>query len=464
MAAPTSFLLEYGLGWAATPQAQLSAYQAFQEAGADLMSVESGMTSALQPHQVALPPAQLAELQGQGRQVVAYVNAAVTDHTRAYWQADGADWVQQINPAQGDVGPVTAQAPDWLVANRGVISWGDGGAASTGYIADLTSAAWRQIVVDQAVAQVVAGYDGVFLDDVGAYLPAGHAGGPYDPAYAIAMMQTVVAVADAIHAVNAQAIVVVNSGVNILFDSLLPADDPRLVAYRAALDAMLLESQYATEIDADATPQTTTQDALSDAVARFGDLPILSVEYAPGFDIGRYLAFCGTRGILPNLPGNLALTGPVSPPVMGTMQADWIVLNPLQHTAAGLAGNDRITGTGGADQIFGHAGRDGLAGGGGADLLRGDVGDDRLSGGRGADTLTGGTGSDRFIFADHGGRDVITEFQPKDRILITSGATTSTEVTLTDRAHGLSMSFSGTVIILTGIHLADFSTDSLIFL
>ena len=396
--------------------------------------------------------------------MVAYVETSITDPTRAYWQADGADWIAETDPANGDVGPVNPAAPDWLLANRGTFSWGSGGPAQSGYIADLTSTAWQQIVINQAVAQVSYGYDGVFLDDVGAYLPAGYAAGPYDPAYAIAMMALVVAVADAVHAINPNAYIVVNSGLNVINDSFLGPNDPRVLAYRDAIDAMLLESQFANQIDADATPATTTQDALTDAGSFFPDAAILSVEYSPTLNLDRYLAFCGAQGILPNLPASESLSTSAAPPVMGSALADVIVMTAVQHIAAGLQGNDRITGSRGADKIFGHSGNDILLGVNGADSLVGDSGNDRLTGGAGNDTLVGGAGQDSFVFANNAGFDRLRDFHPgQDHIIVTSGAESLAEVGMVDTAGGLRLSFGTTSVLLTGVTLASFDTADLLF-
>lgn len=81
-----------------------------------------------------------------------------------------------------------------------------------------------------------------------------------------------------------------------------------------------------------------------------------------------------------------------------------------------LAGNDRITGLGAADQLMGGNGRDFLAGLGGNDLLRGDGGNDTLVGGAGRDTLMGGLGADEFRFVSKGGAanaDTILDFNTR---------------------------------------------------
>lgn len=65
-------------------------------------------------------------------------------------------------------------------------------------------------------------------------------------------------------------------------------------------------------------------------------------------------------------------------------------------TLAGLAGNDRLDGRGGADTLLGGDGKDTLIGGAGNDRLDGGSGNDNLKGDGGKDTLIGGTGNDRL--------------------------------------------------------------------
>ncbi len=72
-----------------------------------------------------------------------------------------------------------------------------------------------------------------------------------------------------------------------------------------------------------------------------------------------------------------------------------LTLNGAAETSAALiaeagAGNDMLTGGGGADQLDGGAGNDTLTGNAGADVL---------TAGAGNDTLSGGAGSDRFVLA-----------------------------------------------------------------
>ncbi|MDR7156525.1 Ca2+-binding RTX toxin-like protein [Sphingobium xenophagum] len=76
-----------------------------------------------------------------------------------------------------------------------------------------------------------------------------------------------------------------------------------------------------------------------------------------------------------------------------------------------------VSGTSGADTLFGGAGADQLFGGSGNDSLSGGAGDDVLIGGAGNDSLRGGSGNDRFLYTDRGfGTDTIRDFAAGDRI------------------------------------------------
>jgi Ca2+-binding RTX toxin-like protein len=69
----------------------------------------------------------------------------------------------------------------------------------------------------------------------------------------------------------------------------------------------------------------------------------------------------------------------------------------------GTSGDDRLTGDGRADLIFGLPGADRLSGRGDDDCLVGGSGRDRLTGGTGWDRLTGGRGND--VLAGNSGRN-----------------------------------------------------------
>ena len=67
-----------------------------------------------------------------------------------------------------------------------------------------------------------------------------------------------------------------------------------------------------------------------------------------------------------------------------------------------------LEGDAGDDRLSGGWGRDNLSGGAGDDDLSGGWGKDVLSGGEGDDVLTGGWGVDTFVF--DGGHDTVRDF------------------------------------------------------
>ncbi len=85
--------------------------------------------------------------------------------------------------------------------------------------------------------------------------------------------------------------------------------------------------------------------------------------------------------------------------VFGLAGNDSISVATLSQPATlfGDAGNDSLTGGGGADRIDGGAGDDQLFGGSGADTLCGGDGNDFVNGQDGSDTMCGDVGNDRLI-------------------------------------------------------------------
>ena len=90
---------------------------------------------------------------------------------------------------------------------------------------------------------------------------------------------------------------------------------------------------------------------------------------------------------------------------------------------AGTSGNDILAGDAGSNNLSGGDGNDLLFGNAGNDTLNGGSGNDLLVGGEGNDFMTGGAGRDNFVFAEHSGRDTISDFtHGEDKIDIQFGA------------------------------------------
>ncbi len=122
----------------------------------------------------------------------------------------------------------------------------------------------------------------------------------------------------------------------------------------------------------------------------------------------------------------------------------------------GEAGNDRLTGGGGYDEIFGGPDNDTLSGGNGNDVLVGGAGVDSLSGGGGRDILIGGLGADSL----NGGSDDdiliggTTDFDNNHAALSAIMAEWSASDTFTTRVNKLS------TIVNNSIH-DDFAKDKM---
>lgn len=84
--------------------------------------------------------------------------------------------------------------------------------------------------------------------------------------------------------------------------------------------------------------------------------------------------------------------------------------------------HDSLEGGAGHDSLAGNAFDDTLKGGGGNDTLNGGGENDVLAGGSGNDILKGGSGADEFHFSRGLDRDVITDFNPdQDVLMLASG-------------------------------------------
>jgi Ca2+-binding RTX toxin-like protein len=88
----------------------------------------------------------------------------------------------------------------------------------------------------------------------------------------------------------------------------------------------------------------------------------------------------------------------------------------------GTAANDTLTGSTGADQIYGYDGNDTLIGNAGDDLMDGGNGDDVLTAGDGNDTLLGGSGADTLDGGN--GDDALTGGSQNDILIGGAGVDT----------------------------------------
>ena len=342
---------------------------------------------------------QVKELIAQGRTVVGYVNVAVADDNRPYW--DGK-WTQD----RSDLGDPTADAPSWLVGQP---------KNSFGYIAKFWDPGWQDIVLKQALELVNRGYSGIFFDDTAVYFALAQADGSLSEAekvaltreLAVQMAQFVDQISQAIRELNPDAYVVSNANPYIVTDVTADARGTAAAsAYLGAVNAQLLENSSADTIQySDTTFAHETR------------LLLRTTDQLAAFDFDGYWQ----RGPFYQT-ATFEQAGSFSYPANALDNR--LLGGDGPNAIAGLGGNDVIFGFGGNDRLDGNVGNDRLAGGFGDDTLVGGTGRDVLSGGAGRDTLAGGADADRFVFAsgDSGSRtstaDRIADFSAlqRDRI------------------------------------------------
>ena len=134
---------------------------------------------------------------------------------------------------------------------------------------------------------------------------------------------------------------------------------------------------------------------------------------------------------------------------VGTVRND--ILNvPYLPSMRGGAGNDTITGGGGANLLQGDAGNDVIVGNGGSDVLKGGSGNDRLYGGASNDTLAGGSGTDRL--AGGKGIDLLTGGPGADRFVFDTAPASGNRDTITDFSHAEGDSILLSLASMPGLH------------
>ena len=171
----------------------------------------------------AITVAELDALHAAGTSVMGYVDICVTDDTRPYW-----------NPAWTSSGtdtgtPVAGVAPDWLVNSVAYDFTGDG--IPDAKIVDFIDPDWQQMVLAQVQDLQARGFDGVFLDDVGAYFST--AGGRTPSQNAAAMIDFIQAI---------RAVVGANFKIYINGSPYLGSDGGDVAGLGQAIDGMILEN------------------------------------------------------------------------------------------------------------------------------------------------------------------------------------------------------------------------------
>ncbi|WP_149535698.1 calcium-binding protein [Siccirubricoccus phaeus] len=105
---------------------------------------------------------------------------------------------------------------------------------------------------------------------------------------------------------------------------------------------------------------------------------------------------------------------------LGAIQVEWLQSGAgddnISSSGAAIqvyagAGNDTVSGSAGVDTLWGGGGADSLLGGGGSDTLVGETGADTLRGGAGNDQLHGGSGADVFVLDNGWDADTIFDWE-----------------------------------------------------
>ncbi|MGP9806302.1 calcium-binding protein [Paracoccus sp. NSM] len=134
----------------------------------------------------------------------------------------------------------------------------------------------------------------------------------------------------------------------------------------------------------------------------------------------------------------------------------------------GHGGDDRITGTGGADLLHGGEGRDTLSGGAGNDRLHGAENNDLLIAGAGTDRLNGGHGDDVFVFnANIRGTAIIEDFNmaegEADILRFENGSRQATLETARQQGSDVVLQHGEMTVILEQTTLAQFWENETLF-
>jgi Ca2+-binding RTX toxin-like protein len=126
-----------------------------------------------------------------------------------------------------------------------------------------------------------------------------------------------------------------------------------------------------------------------------------------------------------------------------------------------LTGKADLKGTGNSAENY-------LKGNAGDNKLFGEEGADAFDGGRGTDVLTGGDGSDGFYFRPNMDKEIVTDFvDGDDHLVFISGSEIVSQNDMikhhAEELNGnLVISGDGTVMVLKGMHLADFDSSDFI--
>ncbi|SLN46083.1 Bifunctional hemolysin/adenylate cyclase precursor [Roseivivax jejudonensis] len=150
-----------------------------------------------------------------------------------------------------------------------------------------------------------------------------------------------------------------------------------------------------------------------------------------------------------------------------------------RDTISAGAGNDLVGGGEGDDTISGGTGNDFLAGGGRDDFISGGAGNDTINSGPGNDTIEGNTGADVFVWleGEPGETDIVRGFEDGlDSFRLSDvpnapgsglqGRVDSLDIvdTVVEGGFGVSMSYQGQTILVSGVTAAQLGVEDFLFL
>jgi uncharacterized protein (TIGR01370 family) len=424
MSKPKQFMLQYGH----------VNVQTVVGTGADILITEGAPLGGTP----AISDGQVSALESGGVGVLGYVDSSVTDDSRPYWRASWTD-------DGTDTGTPTASAPDWLKNQP---------SNAFGYVVDFTDKSWQKIVIDQAKDLITRGYSGIFLDDVAQYFVSG-ATGLSIAGQATAMETFVVKIADAIRAINPDAVLYVNATPYIVSDATGGADSAASKDFLDTVTGMMVESYFGFN---------GAKESAAIKLAEHLILPhmnVLALEYGGAL---RQTAEFYSQAEALGFSSFMSLTSAYD-------------TEGYTHIE-GSGRPDMLSGTGGSDIAFGRDGKDVIRGGSGADYLDGGAGNDRLSGGNGADIYVGGRGDDilsdsagkgdLFLFSGKAfGDDRIEGFDPgHGHIEFDHGAKSMADLSLSRSGHDVIVQVDGdphASITLVGAHLHAIDSSDFIF-
>ncbi|MEP1961665.1 hypothetical protein [Tateyamaria sp.] len=346
------------------------------------------------------------------RTVLAYVNAAVTDHNRFYWDNT---WVPNPDDAGNpDAGPVDVSvAPPWLAMPLGTAggpvfdAQGQVSDGTFGYIVDYRDDAWQRIVINQSIAYIEHGFNGIFLDDVGRYdeTTLGQSEAAEEMMRLVVRVQNDVMAATGLSQDDLH--ITINSDSFIVSNYFFGEDAPDsfdldlVRSFITAVDGLVMEGITADNTDFWGTANTFFNGTVTDPNGAFigiDETALTAIETPTDWTtmmaiIDELLAQNVTLFLAPDQAYDTVLDAPI----FGNVSDDTLVGTSRSEAIFGRGGADIIDGGDGDDIIYGGESGSTIHGGDGDDLIYGGPGDDLIFAGNGNDTIYGGGGNDTII-------------------------------------------------------------------